>query len=340
MTPLDVEIARQRARLLAIERQRVQEITRAYSSVASRLVRDLALLVAQIDRARDRGVEVSPGWLFAQARFDRLIADLAEHTDRFLDQAARAATAGQRAAVQAAFDDGRRLARAALGPAPRRVLLQVSGSWTRMPTGALDQLIGRASDGTPLASLLGEIAPLAPDRVRDALAYGVATGRNPRLIAREVQAASQVSRNRALVIARTEIVGAHREAVDETWRATGVVTGWAWRCARDARTCAACWGRDGTDEPGTHPCCRCARVPETMSWAELGLDIPDNRPRPAAAADDFAALSEADKLAVLGRAKLDAYNAGEITLDGLVQRTHSDRWGPGIRVATLAEALA
>ncbi len=51
-------------------------------------------------------------------------------------------------------------------------------------------------------------------------------------------------------------------------------------------------------------------------------------------------MSEADQLAVLGRAKLDAYNDGLITLADLVKPTSSRRWGPGVRVASLAEALA
>ena len=346
MTPIEQEIARQRARLLAIERKQTAEITRAYGVVAARLIRDLRGLSEQIEQARERGAEVRPGWLFAQDRFRRLLADLREHTALFLERSARTVTATQRAAVQEAFDDGKRLARLALGPAPKDTVLRVTGAWDRMPTAALDTFIGRASDGTPLGDLMAEVAPLAPERVRDALAYGVATGRSPREMTREVQAASLVSRNRALVIARTEVISAHREAVTDTWQKTGIVQQWRWSCAKDTRTCAACWAQDGTthpiDEPmGSHPCCRCARIPDTPSWAELGFaGIPDGRPRLPAGADVFAALPDEDKLVIIGRAKLEAYNRGEITLDDLVQHTHSDRWGRGIRVASLAEALA
>ncbi len=51
-------------------------------------------------------------------------------------------------------------------------------------------------------------------------------------------------------------------------------------------------------------------------------------------------MPESDRLAVLGRAKLDAYNDGRITLADLVRPTHSERWGRGVRVATLQETLA
>lgn len=347
MTPLEREVARQRARLAEIERQSTAEVLRVYTAVAARLARDLRDLVDVIERATAKGIEVRPVWLFAQARHQQLIEDLGKHTDRFLADTARVVTTGQRAAVAEAFEDGQRLARLALGPAPRDVLLKVTGEWDRMPTAALDRFIGRATDGSALGDVLADLSPLAPRKVKDTLAYGVAAGKNPRVIAREVQQAARIAPNRALVIARTEIVQAHRQATTETWEQTGVVQKWRWQCARDARTCAACWAMDGTEHPlgepmGSHPCCRCARIPQTASWADLGFPgVPDRRPAAGAtAADAFRRMSYADRLAVLGRAKLDAYNNGQITLADLVRHTHSDRWGNGIRAATIGEVLA
>lgn len=343
MTPLDQELARQRARLLAIERQQVAEIRRSYTEVGIRLSGNLRLLIDQIDQALAQGAEVAPGWLFAQARYRQLLADLQEHTDRFLATTAATVTRGQRTAVKHAHDDGQRLARLALGPAPRDAVVQVIGRWDRLPAAALDTFIGRAQDGAALGDFLAELSPLAPRKVKDALAYGVAAGKNPRVIAREVQLAAQLTQTRALVIARTEIVQAHRRATTETWRSTGVVRSWEWRCARDARTCPACWARDGSEHPidepmGSHPQCRCGRIPKVASWAQLGFpDLRDQRPRSVPAATVFDALSEADKLAVLGRARLDAYNNGDIALSDLVQPTRSQRWGLGIRVTPLSD---
>jgi SPP1 gp7 family putative phage head morphogenesis protein len=303
-------------------------------------------LTDQIEQATARGTEVRPTWLFGLDRYRQLIADLRDHTDAFLVKATGAVTAGQREAVQAAFDDGRRLAHLALGPAPTDVLARVTSSWDRLPTAALDLLIGRASHGGPLGALLNEIVPLAPDKVRDTLAYGVAAGKNPRVIAREVQGAAQITRNRALVIARTEIVGAHREASTDAMRHTNVVKTWTWLSAKDRRTCASCWAQDGSEHPldeqmATHPCCRCSKVPQTLSWAELGFPgIPDNRPVLPTGPEVFERLPEGDKLAILGPGKLDALNSGQATLQDLVRRTHSRRWGNGSREATLAEALA
>lgn len=260
MTPVEEEAARQRARLQAIEEAQTREITRSYTQVAQRLVSNLRALTDLIEQETARGVEVRPVWLFAQDRYRILISDLQAHTERFLSDAATAVTEGQREAVNRAFADGQRLAKLALGPAPENIILRVTTTWNRLPAPALDAFIGRAQDGAALGDFLTELAPLSPRKVKDTLAFGVAAGKNPRVIAREVQQAAQITPQRALVIARTEIVQAHRQAVTETWKGTGVVQTWTWRCARDRRVCPACWAMDGTEHPadeemGSHPQC-------------------------------------------------------------------------------------
>jgi SPP1 gp7 family putative phage head morphogenesis protein len=345
VTPVEQELARQRAAQRQQEQARTQHILTLYETVRRRFEHDLNALADEIETATAQGVEVRPGWLFAQARYRALMADLAAHTHDFLQTAAEVTISGQADAVAQAVEDGRRLAeRALIGP--EHTVARVAGAWNRLPGPALDHLIGQASDGTPLTALFAEVAPAAPEKVRDSLAFGVAAGRNPRVVAREVAKLANVTPNRALTIARTEIVGAHRAGVTATWQQTGAVAGWTWRCARDARTCAVCWALDGSEhavdaQMESHPCCRCGRIPRMKTWVELGFSGVSSTPLVTTTGPGvFATLSEADKLAVLGRSKLDAYNNGDITLQDLVKPTHSNRWGPGVRVASLAEALA
>lgn len=345
MTPAEQALARQRARQRREEQARIGRILDAYSMVQQRLDHDLDLLTDQIQQAQDQGVEVRPGWLFAQARYRSLLGDLTERTHDFLQVAAAITREGQKTAVTDAVQDGRELARLALR-GPKSVVATVTARWDRLPAPAFEHLIGRAGDGTPLAHLFAEIAPLAPTEVRDALAFGVAAGRHPSVIARDVRKVANITPNRALTIARTEVIRSHREAVTKTWQQTGAVAGWVWRSARDTRTCPVCWALDGTEHEisegmQSHPCCRCARIPRMRTWAEMGLlGLPERQPVTSTGPDVFARLSEADKLAILGRARLNAYNAGQITLADLVQPTHSDRWGPGVRLRALREALA
>lgn len=346
MTPLEQEIARQRAHLDQVDQHAASEIVRTYQHVAGRLNHNLGDLIARIEAARATGVEVRPGWLFAQQRYLRLIGDLQRETIDFLGHTLTIIGATQQLAIQDAVENGRRLVQLALGPAPRAAVASIRGSFDRLPALALQRFVGRASNGQPLGLLLHEIAPLAHQQVKDALAYGVAAGKHPSVIAGEVQRAADITRWRALTIARTEIIGANREAATQTFRQTGMVTSWTWQCRKDTRTCASCWAQSGSEHPveeqmATHPNCRCTKVPRTRSWAELGFPgIPDARPVITPGPVAFDNLSEADRLVILGRAKLDAYNAGQITLADLVQHTRSSRWGAGSRVKSLRAALA
>lgn len=138
------------------------------------------------------------------------------------------------------------------------------------------------------------------------------------------------------------MIGAYREVSSETYRASKVVDGWTWHADLSGRTCPACLAMHGTrhsadEDMASHPNCRCTQLPQTKSWADLGFDVPDGRQAIQTGAERLAQMSEADQLAILGRRRLDAYNAGEITLDDLVRKTHHREWGAGRRTATLAE---
>jgi SPP1 gp7 family putative phage head morphogenesis protein len=341
MTPLERAILRQRRALLRIEQNGARQIVSTYAAVEQRLKESVDLLTREITHARAQGFEVRPGWLFAQQRYRQLLVELQHSTLDFLHQALTTITTMQAAAIARAPDDAERLIFATMGPAPRRDIAALRATFGKLPAAALHDMIGRASNGQPLGDLLGEIVPDAVDAVRHSLAYGVATGQNPRVIADDVMVRSGMSRTRALSIARTETLGAYREVSKQRFGETKIVETWTWLAAVDARTCPACAAMNGTIHPVTgglesHPNCRCVAAPNTPSWADLGFTgIPDNRPAPQTPEERFDALSEADRLAILGRARLDAYSAGKITLADLVQETHSPKWGKGRTTATL-----
>lgn len=343
MTPLERQIARQRNALLRIEHNGARQIIATYQAVEGRLKENADLLTREIAEARAAGIEVRPGWLFAQQRYRTLLAELQRSTLDFLHRAQGAIIDMQAAAVARAPEDAERLIFAALGPAPRRDVTQLRSTFGKLPAAALHQMIGRASNGQPLGDLLGEIVPDAVEAVRDSLAYGVATGQNPRVIADDVIVRSGMSRTRALAIARTETLGAYRTVTKDRFQGTKIVSEWEWRAALDARTCPACAAMNGTRHPVSEPLashvnCRCTMCPRTPSWAELGFHgIPDGRPPALSPEQRFSALPEANQLAILGRARLEAYDAGEITLAEMVQETHSKRWGAGRRATSLTE---
>lgn len=343
MDSLEREIARQRAQLLRIEQNGASEIVSTYQRVEKQLEANLAALTVEIERARGAGIEVKPGWLFAQQRYAHLITDLQHSTLDFLHRSIAAITDMQGQAVERVPEYAARLALKTLGPGPAYAVAQVRNQFGLLPVTSLEHLVGFAGDGQPLGILLAEAAPATVQAVKDSLAYGVAAGKNPRIIAREVMRSGGIPRNRALNIARTETLRAYRSASFMEYRNSEVVTGWYWWAIEDERTCPSCLAEDGTfhdmsEELDSHPGCRCTSLPWTKTWSGLGFEgIPDTRPEILGPGERFARLPESTQLAILGKARLEALRSGEITMRDLVRHTHSDRWGAGRRAATLHE---
>jgi len=95
----------------------------------------------------------------------------------------------------------------------------VSVSFTRLSREAFTDLVGFTSDGTPLRTLLDELGAEASQAVRDALITGMATGENPRSIARRVKEAFGGDLVRALRVSRTETMRAYRTAAVRNYKA-------------------------------------------------------------------------------------------------------------------------
>lgn len=118
------------------------------------------------------------------------------------------------------------------------------------------------------------------------LNQGVQQGLNPQDVARRaVRMAARLADTidggiaRALTIARTEVLDSYRESSMLTQKANAdVLDGWIWVAKLGAHTCRSCWAKHGTvypvDQPGPgdHPQGRCARVPKTKSWSDLGFE--------------------------------------------------------------------
>jgi SPP1 gp7 family putative phage head morphogenesis protein len=194
--------------------------------------------------------------------------------------------------------------------------------------------------------LLDELGPEAAFRTRELLIGGLRQGWHPSRVAREVRAALGITYSRSLTIARTEMLRAYRNAALEQYRESPVVHGWVWLATLDATTCPVCIAMHGTEHDlnetlDTHPnCCRCAMVPQTVSWKDLGYrGVRETNWTPSSGSEWFARQPEPLQLAVLGRSKYTAYRNGEIGLEDLVARTRSARFGRGRRQRSLAEAL-
>lgn len=216
-------------------------------------------------------------------------------------------------------------------------------SWSRVDADQIAAIVQRSTE--QITALTRPIAPEVYAVLRRELIRGVAAGANPRATAARIVARAEGRFNggltRALVIARTETLDAHRAAAQlGQAQHADVLAGWQWLAALDTRTCPSCWSQHGSmhalTDPGPldHQQGRCSRLPVTKPWADLGFDdlveppslVPD-------AAARFGQLDAADQRAVLGPVRHAAWERGEYPMGSWSQRHSTDGWRDSFRVS-------
>lgn len=323
------------------ERRAALAMVEAYRIAYGRIRERLADLTGQIAELRAAGRDVPVEWLFQFRRLPVLQEQVEQEILAWSNLVGQSITDQQRLAVDAALDHAEQLVLAGLGQPPPGVTV----TFARLPREALADLVGFLSDGSPLRVLLDELGPAASKAVREALVGGLALGQSPREIARRVRAELGGSLVRALRISRTEVLRSYREANHRSYKANDdVVKGWVWHSALGSLTCPACYALHGTvhrldERLDDHVNGRCAAIPVTRSWSELGFrGITDTRPKIERGVDIFARLPEAEQVAVLGPAAFAAYRSGDISLEDFIGVRHSDRWG-SMRYARSLKAI-
>lgn len=335
-----------RRALLLHERQAANAMVRAYGQSWKRINKRLTTLLDQLAAAQASGQPVSLAWLFQQQRLQTLQAQIERELLHYASYAEPKIAKLQREAVASAQRAAEVDTMAALGtPPPGIAMASVKAGWTRLSREALTDLVGYSSDGTPLRQLLDSLGVEASQAVRDALITGMATGENPRSIARRVKEAFGGDLVRALRVSRTEVMRSYRTAAVRSYRANSdVVKGWIWNAACDARTCAACWAKHGsthdfTEELQDHPNGRCSRAPAVKTWAELGFEGVDEKAPPQTGAERFAKLTPAEQDGILGRAGGAAYRAQAVTLEDFATTKLSSAWGEHVQRKSLKGVL-
>lgn len=276
-------------------------VTRAQLLRSQRLRRALAVIKAQL------------GELAGQAGA-RIVADLEQVID----------TAG---AAQASVIDSQL--------PPNFMTADELAAWSRVDERQIAAIVSRSTE--QITSLMRPIPAEQYQVVRRELIRGVAAGSNPRVtaarIVRRTERRFVGGLNRALVIARTETLDAHREAARlGRGQHADVLGGWTWVSALDARTCPSCWSMHGSVHavdvfgPDDHQQGRCTAMPTTKSWAELGIDVEEPPSLLPSATDRFEQLDEDTQRAILGQRRFDAWQGGDFPMDAWTVRRSTDGW--------------
>ena len=303
-------------------------IANALSDVVLRLQDAGEALQAEILALGD---DVQPWQIERLERFRALeaqaiqeMADFGQSVNSLLPVAqANAAAAGANAALQSVS--------AIAGQAV------TAASFRSLSGPALRELAAATSAG-PLRALLDSFGPQASAILRQTLFEGLGQGQNARVVGRAIERTVGVGRQRAQVIARTEILRAGKSANLASFAAnSNLISGWTWHAFKGPRTCSACLVMDGTEFPTTvtffpgHPQCRCVAKPVLRDYPT---------PREQTGREYLESLPEAEQRALLGNRKYEAWQRGDLDLDDMVTPRTSDAWGTSYQEASLAQAEA
>lgn len=354
-SPLERVADQQGTRRLREERRTIEQMLRGWRRIEAAIAEDANALAGRIDKRLAAGKEISESWLHRQDRYQALLEQMERRISELTDQAGKPLTDAQRRLLERVNDEARALTQASLATMPQGQQVLTMSAWNQLDWAATEAMIGRTTAGQPLADLIGQIAPDAAKRAAQILEVGIANGDNPYTVARKLGKVSDEAATRLATIARTEMLGAQREATLSVYEANQqLLKGWSWQASLDDRCCLACvamHGRQFTfkerERLDGHPNCRCQMLPITKSWDELGLgNFGLGETNPVAAGlvptgpEWFDTLDLPDQLAVMGPMRLNLMAEGKIDWPDLVQQTDHPRWGTMRRKASIAEAEA
>lgn len=322
-------LRRLREQLAQINQEQVRNATaawaRGWDDVAPELADALDELVVaaangKLTRAQIiRAERLSNALELIAARLDRLVGAMAADVIFDLERVVTNAGFITELMVNSQLPDG----------------VRSQSSWSRINPIAVDEIVQRTTER--ITALTYPLADEATAVMKRELVRGMLVGANPRETARRMVDRSERRFNgglsRALTIARTETMDAHRLAAElSATQHTDVLRGWTWVATLGERTCPACWSMHGQQFPPSvpgplgHQNCRCARVPLTKTWKDLGFDIeepPSILPNREAA---FDALSVPEQKTILGPARYDAWKSGDYPMSKWAVRRENPEW--------------
>jgi SPP1 gp7 family putative phage head morphogenesis protein len=302
-----------RAAILRGEEKAGRRILALYERALASINRELRVLEKKIAAAELSGLELTPAWIYREARLLELLAQVRAEINEASLRASLVTQKQQKAAV------------ASQVASAREELKGLGLRFVAVPNETLRILAGRLSDGTPLRVRFLAFGPEVASAVEEALFEGVSRGIGSAKIARNIRKAVEIVPYKALRIARTEALGAGRTAKLEAYRESGI-TKYRRLSAHGPRTCAACLALDGkvfdsSELFPSHPNCRCTMAP-----------FIEGRPSRYLTGDDWLELQDGELVdGILGSRRAgDLYREGKVALADFVKPTFSADYGPGI----------
>lgn len=318
-----------------------RSLTARWSQAWHEISAEWESVVSEIIAARNAGVEPHPAQIAQLARTQRALVVTADQLEGLVGEFRDILQEPLQQVVQRTADMTSGVAASQLPDVDSPLLL----SFTRVDPAAMQAIIDRAMSGVVAASM-----PLTNDAlaaVKASLIRAIPSGWHPDRAAREMLRRTRSAFNggltRAMRIARTEMLDAHRAANMHQMRSNPSVTGWVWMASLDATTCPSCIAQHGTlhsldeDGPNDHPNGRCTALPKTQTWADLGfpdLDEPDDLIEQPM---DWINTNPQDAVRALGPDRFQLLMDGQITLADLTTRQPNQGWRDSYQATSLSD---
>jgi hypothetical protein len=338
-----VAVTAETLQLIAAARQAVADIAdttirtlaSAWVTAWDQLALDLLLALDDLIATTTGGQWPTRARIARAGRLQDALEQVAKALDQLTESVRTQAAAAARGAATTGIQAQAGIIASQLPPSTGRAALLTQ--LTRWSERDLAAIIARTTE--QITATTKPLTAEATAAMRRELVRGVAIGAHPHDAARRMVTRLEGMFNgglhRAVVIARTEMLDAHREAARAAQDANAsVLNGWIWVASLTRNSCAACWSKHGTEhplsEPGPegHQQCRCSRTPAVKSWRDLGIRAPE----PASVLPDaertFRALPRAERLQVLGPGRLAAYERGDTAWADLATRRDNPGWRP------------
>jgi hypothetical protein len=339
--PVLDEVKRLRAALLRGDAAEATRLINAYGRAYQKLKGDIDALAAAI---AELGPNATWGQVERLSLYRALLRQIQDEIGKFSNIAENELNDGANAAIAAALRDAQRLVQAAL---PSLNAAEIRAVWSTLNPDAVLTMLGFLGADSPLYINLSRLGPDVAALVAEKLREGIILGYNPRKVAQLIVDATGQGLTWALRTARTANLYAYRLSTQAVYQANaGIVTGWVWWAELGSpRTCMSCVNMHGSvhsvDEVlNDHHQGRCAMLPTTRSYAELGFPgIPEKPQVYQTGAEWFAAQSAAMQQQLMGRSMWDAWKAGEFSFSDLSVPYQDDVYGEMLREASLKGLL-
>lgn len=345
--PTAIDAARLfRDRLQRNETAAFERMARIYSRIYGNLRNEVQQLADELSVMESP----SPDDIIRLARTQRILKQVREQVTRFGGTVADEVINIQSLAIRQGVRDAVNLMTLSLPPLSDELQRQIVGSFATLPASAIEAAAGLLGADSPLATRLeAAYGEFVAGQVEAHIVDGLAVGQNPRRIARLLERNLQSSLGSgltsALTTVRTANIKSYQLANHATYQANPrIVPAWTWSATLDDRTCLSCINQHGKEFPITetlrdHHNGRCAPIPRTISYADLGLNIPETVPPFERGPDWFSRQSETKQRKLMGPAMFEAWKRDRFEFDDLTKPYDDDVYGELLREASLKDLL-